>query len=234
MLQLENVTLTQDNFTLTANWALPEAGIIAVMGPSGAGKSTLLAGMTGFLAPSAGRVLWRGHDITQIAPGARPMAVIFQDNNLFPHLTAAQNVGLGIKPSLRLSDPQRDQVAYALTRVGLTGMGGRKPAELSGGQQGRVALARVLVQSRPILLLDEPFAALGPALRAEMLDLVADVARDLAALVLMVTHVPSDAAQIADQIIVVADGCAAPPAPAKALLADPPPALQAYLGAPRP
>ena len=109
-------------------------------------------------------------------------------------------------------------------------MGGRKPGQLSGGQIGRAALARALLRARPILLLDEPFAALGPALKAEMLDLVAETADQSGATVLMVTHDPADALRFADLAVLVADGVASPPQPTAALFADPPPALRAYLG----
>ena len=109
-------------------------------------------------------------------------------------------------------------------------MAERKPAQLSGGQQSRVALARVLVQGRDILLLDEPFAALGPALKAEMLDLVAELATESGATLLMVSHDPGDARRIADQVVLVAEGQAHPPRPTADLLDNPPPALKAYLG----
>jgi thiamine transport system ATP-binding protein len=156
--------------------------------------------------------------------------MLFQDNNLFPHLTVAQNVGLGIRPALRLSADESARVSDALGRVGLAGLEARKPAELSGGQQSRAALARVLVQARPLVLLDEPFAALGPALRNEMLDLVQELIEETQAALIMVTHAPEDVRRVADQVIFVADGVAQQPAPAAALMSNPPPALRDYLG----
>ena len=156
--------------------------------------------------------------------------MLFQDGNLFPHLDVAQNVGLGIRPDLKLDAAERARVAEAIARVGLEGLAGRKPAALSGGQQSRAALARVLVQNRPLLLLDEPFAALGPALKVEMLDLVAALVRDAGATLLMVSHDPADARRIADEVILVEAGRAHPPQPTAALLDNPPPALRAYLG----
>ena len=114
--------------------------------------------------------------------------------------------------------------------MGLAGLGQRKPGALSGGQQGRAALARALLRARPILLLDEPFAALGPALKAEMLDLVAEIAGQTGATVLMVTHDPADALRLADSTVLVADGLAAAPVATARLFADPPAALRAYLG----
>lgn len=230
MLTLEDVVIRQDAFVLRAALTLDTGTIAAVMGPSGAGKSTMLSVISGFFAPVSGRVLWGRRDITALPPAQRPVAVLFQDNNLFPHLTVAQNVGLGIRPGLRLGETDRSRVTQALIRVGLEGLEGRKPAALSGGQQGRVALARVLVQRRPLILLDEPFAALGPALKMEMLDLLADLAAETGATVLMVSHDPDDARRIAPMTILVSDGVALPPQPTQRLLDNPPPALAAYLG----
>ncbi len=159
------------------------------------------------------------------------MAVIFQDNNLFPHLNAFDNVALGLRPSLHLGAEERGKVQAALDRVGLTAMADRRPSELSGGQQARVALARVLVQGRLLWLLDEPFAALGPALRRDMLSLVRDVAEEVGATVLLVTHQIEDARAIADSVIVVAEGQVAAPMPTSDLLAAPTGALARYLGA---
>lgn len=231
MLQLDHVELAQPGFTLTADWSVPAGARVALIGPSGAGKSSLLSAIAGYFPPVAGRILWNGSPIDGLPPGARPLSILFQDQNLFPHLTVAQNVGLGLRPDLRLSAGEQARVGAALARVGLEGLGDRRPAELSGGQQGRAALARVLLRARPLLLLDEPFAALGPALKAQMLELVAEVAGETGATVLMVTHDPADARRFAALTVLVADGIAHPPAPTEALFANPPPALAAYLGA---
>lgn len=230
MLELQNLSATLGDFHLQADLSVDPGSRVAVIGASGSGKSTLLSLIAGFLAPDRGRVLWEGRDITNLAPGRRPVSVLFQDQNLFPHLTAAQNVGLGLRPDLRLNDAQQCRVSQVLADVGLEGMEGRKPASLSGGQQSRVALARVLLRARPILLLDEPFAALGPALKSEMLDLLARIAGETDATVLMVSHDPADARRFAPQTIVIEDGRAHPPRPTGPLLDDPPPGLRAYLG----
>ncbi|MFN3936337.1 MAG: ATP-binding cassette domain-containing protein [Gemmobacter sp.] len=230
MLQLDRLCLRLGDFTLSAHWSLPPGARAAIIGPSGAGKSTLLHAIAGFLAPASGCILWQGSDLAPVPPGDRPASILFQDQNLFPHLTVAQNVGLGLSPALRLTEADRDRVEAVLNRVGLEGMGGRRPAELSGGQQSRVALARALLRARPMLLLDEPFAALGPALRIEMLDLVGRIADETGALVLLVTHDPAEARRFAPLTVVVAAGIAAPPVPTVPLLDDPPPVLRAYLG----
>lgn len=234
MLTLENAQVQQDGFQLSADFSVPEGARVAVIGPSGAGKSTLLDAIAGFQPLARGKVILAEQDVTDVPPGKRPVSILFQDNNLFPHLTAAQNVGLGLRPDLRLDAQQKDQVQQALARVGLRGMEARKPGKLSGSQQSRVALARVLVQDRPLVLLDEPFAALGPALKVEMLDLVSDLLEGSGATLLLVTHDPQDARRIARQTILVTDGRAQGPVPTQALFDNPPEALRAYLGTPRP
>jgi len=230
MLRLEGVRVVLGEFTLQADWQVPAGARVAVIGPSGGGKSTLLGAIAGFVPLAAGRILWEGRDLARLAPGARPSSILFQDNNLFPHLSAAQNVGLGLRPDLRLSAADQARAATALARVGLEGYGARLPAALSGGQAGRVALARALLRARPLLLLDEAFAALGPALKADMLALVGDILDETGATLLMVTHAPEDARRLCDLTTVVVDGRASVPAPTGALLANPPPALRDYLG----
>ncbi|MDU9004172.1 thiamine ABC transporter ATP-binding protein [Sedimentitalea todarodis] len=230
MLKLEKLVIDNGGFELSADFTLAAGSKAAIIGPSGAGKSTLIGGIAGFHPIVSGRLCWNGENLTGATPGARPLAMLFQDGNLFPHLSIAQNVGLGLNPDLRLSAAQWDRVNQALARVGLEGMGTRKPAALSGGQQSRAALARVLIQGRPLLLLDEPFAALGPALKVEMLDLVDTLVAETKATLLMVSHDPQDARRIADQVILVAEGAAHPPRETISLLDNPPPALRAYLG----
>ncbi len=231
MLTLDNMLIRQGDFTLAADLQIAGGQIVAVLGPSGAGKSTLLAALAGFLPLSEGRISWQGRDITALPPAARPVSILFQDGNLFPHLNARQNVGLGLRPDLRLSEAQWAEVDRALERVGMEGLEARRPAALSGGQVARVALASALVRARPLMLLDEPFSALGPGLKAEMLTLVAELARETGALVLMVSHAPGDARAIADQVLLVADGQVQPPLPTGEIFAQPPEALRAYLGA---
>ncbi|MEP5762171.1 MAG: ATP-binding cassette domain-containing protein [Litoreibacter sp.] len=230
MLTLDAVSISVGSFRLQASLSVDNGRICAVMGPSGAGKSTLIGAIGGFIE-SSGMISFDGAAFDGLQPGARPASTVFQDNNLFPHMTAFQNVALGIRGSTRLSLSEKERVQSALVHVGLAGLGERKPAALSGGQQSRIALARVLIRDKPLVLLDEPFAALGPALKFEMLDLVATLASERALTVLMVTHDPEDARRIADETIVVADGIAHAPQPTADLLDHPPLALRDYLGA---
>ena len=230
MLQFDHAQSGYGDFSLRADFSVLAGARAAVIGPSGAGKSTLLGMVAGFVPLTSGRVLWNGQDLAGVAPGARPVSILFQDQNLFPHLSVAENVGLGLRAGLRLTPENRAAVTEALQQVGLQDMADRRPAQLSGGQQSRVALARVALRARPILLLDEAFAALGPALKADMLELLARIAERSGATVLMVTHDPDDARAFAPDTIAVIDGVAHPPVPTGPLLDNPPPSLAAYLG----
>ena len=231
MLTFEKVELRQGEFVLSADLEIVRDRVTAVIGPSGGGKSTLLAAVAGFVTPFAGAVRWMGTELNGVAPGRRPVAMLFQDNNLFPHLTVTQNVGLGLRPNLKLDAADQTEVFEALARVGLDGFGARKPGALSGGQQSRVALARVLVSKRPLVLLDEPFAALGPALKQEMLGLVQDVLIGAGKTVVMVTHDPADAMVAAQKLVLVAGGIAHASVDVDIAFTNPVDALKDYLGA---
>ncbi|MYF88344.1 MAG: ATP-binding cassette domain-containing protein [Boseongicola sp. SB0676_bin_33] len=227
MLTLEGIACRRKEFVLHADGSVEGPGIVAVIGPSGSGKSTLMSLIAGFVLPDEGRLYWNGTDLTELAPGERPVAVLFQDNNLFPHLDAATNVALGASPRARPSPAARERAEEALLAVGLDGMGARMPGELSGGQQSRVALARALLTDRPLVLMDEAFSALGPALRLEMLTLVRSLLADKT--VLMVTHDPEDARRVSRQTIFVEDGQLRPAEDTGELFANPHDALARYL-----
>jgi thiamine transport system ATP-binding protein len=203
---LEKLRFSYGEAVMAFDLAAPAGAITAVMGPSGSGKSTLLNLIAGFEAPSSGRILIAGQDVTHLPPAARPVSMVFQENNLFAHLSVEKNVGLGISPSLSLSASDRTAVAEALARTGLAGMEKRLPRELSGGERQRVALARVLVRDRPVLLLDEPFASLGPALRADMLDLLSTLHAERRPTMFLVTHHPEDARRIAERVVFIENG----------------------------
>jgi thiamine transport system ATP-binding protein len=231
-LHLEKVHATAGNFELKADLHVQADQRVAIIGASGSGKSTLLDVIAGFLPPTSGVVSWQDRDITAMPPGKRPVSILFQDTNLFPHLSIARNLALALNPATgRRGAGDAEKIAAALDRVGLSGFAERYLSEMSGGQQSRAALARVLLQGRPVLLLDEPFAALGPALKVEMLELVEEVAEAEGLTVLLVSHDPQDARRFAQQTIVVEQGIVSQPQDTKALLDNPPPGLRAYLGA---
>jgi thiamine transport system ATP-binding protein len=209
MLRLEDVWVRQGAFELTLSVDVPRGARVALMGASGSGKSTLLSLIAGFVWPDAGKVWIDGEDVSRARVAKRPLSILFQDGNLFPHLDVFQNVALGIAPSLKLDGEDRDRVADALKKVGLDGFEARKPAALSGGQQSRVALARMLLQGRPLALLDEPFAALDPGLRRDMLQLVGELCVETGQTLVMATHDLRDAERLCDRVLLLEDGAVA-------------------------
>lgn len=230
-LQLDHLAFRYEAMDMIFDAVFPAGGFTAVIGPSGGGKSTLLNLVAGFETPLAGRVLIDDADVTALPPDRRPVSMIFQDNNVFAHLSVRQNVALGISPALRLEPAQAQRVEAALADVGLDGLAHRKPGELSGGERQRVAVARALVRDRPVLLLDEPFAALGPALRRDMLDLVRAKQQARGLTVVMVTHQPEDAIHAASHTAYLEAGRIVALRPTADLFAATDvPGLAAYLG----
>ena len=231
--ELDDVRFQYEDMDMAFDLAVPASELTALIGPSGSGKTTILNLIAGFEAALGGTIRIDGRDVSGLPAAERPVTMVFQEHNLFAHLDVATNVGLGISPALRLKSADRERVAAALARVGLEGFERRLPGQLSGGERQRVALARCLVRDRPVLLLDEPFAALGPALRREMLDLIADIHRERAMTVLLVTHQPEDARRIAAQTAFVHAGRILAARPTAELLgATDIPELKEYLGVP--
>jgi thiamine transport system ATP-binding protein len=206
MLTLNNLTYLYQHLPMRFSFDAHAGERLAILGPSGAGKSTLLSLIGGFLAVDQGQLIMNGEDHTHSVPSARPVSMLFQENNLFPHLTVQQNMGLGLHPGLKLTREQQQQVTNIAEQTGLQEMLTRLPGQLSGGQRQRVALARCLLRNQPILLLDEPFSALDPALRSEMLQLVRSVCETRNITLLMVSHSLEDAQQIAPRSLVIVDG----------------------------
>lgn len=191
-----------DDVSLT----VPAGTLTALLGPSGCGKTTALRVAAGLLAPSAGDVWLGSTRLTDVPAERRGMGVVFQKPLLFPHLTVAGNVAFGLEMRGMAADRVRDQVAAALQLVQLDHLGQRRPRELSGGQEQRVSLARALVTAPPVLLLDEPFAALDEHLRADMRALVTGLQRRLGVTTLFVTHDQEEATTMASQVALVLDG----------------------------
>jgi thiamine transport system ATP-binding protein len=229
MLSLKSVEYSVGEFKLKADFEIPRLAKVALIGPSGAGKSTLFSLISGFLKPKSGSIFIDNEDVTTKLSNQRRVTTIFQDGNLFPHLTVKRNISLGLRPDLRLNSEQRGLLDYAIDRVGLTDLVDRKPGSLSGGQQSRVSLARALGRDCPLLLLDEPFSALGPSLKSDMIELVDQISNEKKLTVLFVTHDPEDAKKICDLSIIVSSGCVSSPMATKELFENPPEILRDYL-----
>ena len=206
MLKFCNVSYQYQQEKFSFNFAVEKGNVVAVLGGSGAGKSTLLNLVAGFITPSSGDILIAGESVVNIEPHKRPLAMLFQERNLFEHLSVADNIGLGLHPGLKLSPRQHQQVQEICKQLGIDQLLARFPEQLSGGQKQRVALARCFVQKKPLLLLDEPFSALDPVLREEMLAIVKELARKQSVTVLMVTHHISDALNAASHYLFVEQG----------------------------
>ncbi len=189
-------------FTLSVN----QGEKIGLVGPSGSGKTTLLHVMAGFVFADSGRIVLNGKDHSHTLPHQRPVSMLFQENNLFEHLTVAENMGLGLQPSLKLSGRQQAAVQTIAQNVGLQEYLTRMPAELSGGQKQRVALSRCLLRNQPILLLDEPFSALDKPLRKEMLTLLEQIHEQKQLTIVMVTHQPDELDGFASRFIRLEEG----------------------------
>jgi ABC-type Fe3+/spermidine/putrescine transport system ATPase subunit len=180
--------------------------LTALLGPSGCGKTTALRLIAGLLAPTSGDIAFDGRSVLRDRPEDRGAVMVFQNALLFPHMSVAANVGFGLRmrgvPAAKIAA----RVARMLDLVRLPDLGPRRPAELSGGQQGRVALARALILRPQVLLLDEPLAALDAHLRAEMRDLIRNLQKDLGITTILVTHDQEEAVVLADRVALILDG----------------------------
>jgi multiple sugar transport system ATP-binding protein len=180
--------------------------LLAVVGPSGCGKSTLLRLVAGLEEPSAGELEIDGAPAAGLSPRARDVALVFPAHSLFPHLSAAENMGYG----LRLRGAPRDEVSArvrdAARALGLEGLLERRPAQLSSGERQRVALGRALVRRPRLLLLDEPLSSLDAHLRGDLRREIVRVHRRLDAVTLFVTHDQAEAASVGDRVAVLDRG----------------------------
>ena len=206
MIRLDSVFLADDTLPMSFDLQVAAGERIAIVGPSGAGKSTLLNLIAGFVLPTQGNIWLNGENHTCSVPYERPVSMLFQENNLFPHLTVQQNLALGLKTSLKLTALEQDQIEQVADAVGLTSFLSRLPNSLSGGQKQRVALARCLLRDKPILLLDEPFSALDPELRLEMLNLIDELCHSKNLTLLLVTHQPSELTGKVDRMLRIENG----------------------------
>ncbi|MBV8165288.1 MAG: ABC transporter ATP-binding protein [Alphaproteobacteria bacterium] len=180
--------------------------LVAILGPSGCGKSTLLRIIAGLLRPQSGRVIIDGLDVTALPANQRSVGIVFQSYALFPHMTAAANVGYGLRARGESRALIAARVAEMLALVRMGELGARYPAQLSGGQQQRVAFARTLAVKPGILLLDEPFAALDRGLRLDMQIEVKRLQRSLGITTILVTHDQEEALSLADRVMVLNQG----------------------------
>ena len=206
MLSLERVSVAYDGVpaVIDATLSLDHGQVLAVLGPSGSGKSTLLRAVAGLEPISAGRIAWDGADLARVPTHKRGFALMFQDGQLFGHLSVARNVGYALR--LRRTPNASDRVEELLGLVGLEGYADRLPATLSGGERQRVALARALAVRPRLLLLDEPLSALDAGLRERLATDLRDILRRAGTTALLVTHDQEEAFTVADRLAVMRAG----------------------------
>ncbi len=207
-LEITGVEVSYGDTKVLKGVTLSVAGgeFVALLGASGCGKTTLLRAISGFVPIERGTVSVSGHDITDLPPDRRDMAMVFQSYALWPHMTVAQNIGYG----LRLRRMPRDRIAKRIEEVlgmlGLGGFGQRRITQLSGGQQQRVALGRALAVNPRILLLDEPMSNLDARVRQQVRHEIKAIQMDLGITAIHVTHDREEAMVMADRIIILDAG----------------------------
>ncbi|WMY97138.1 MAG: thiamine ABC transporter ATP-binding protein ThiQ [Arsenophonus sp.] len=206
MIKIDQLFYCYESLNMEFNFKINQGEKVAILGGSGAGKSTLLNLIAGFQFSKKGEIWLNKKKCTYIPPEMRPVSILFQENNLFAHLTVWQNIALGIEPSLSLNKNQYDIIKKIIEKVSLQNCLTRLPGQISGGQRQRTALARCLIRHKPILLLDEPFSALDPILRNEMLVLLKQICDEKQLTLLIVSHNLEDTVKITNRSIIISNG----------------------------
>ncbi len=183
-----------------------EGEFVTLLGPSGSGKTTMLNLIAGMLAPTSGSIHIAGKDMTQVPPNKRGLGMVFQNYALMPHMTIFENIAFPLRVRKMANDEIKKKVAAVLELVHLPHVAGRKPRELSGGQQQRISLARCIVYSPSIILMDEPLGALDKKLREQMQLELKRLHTELKITMLYVTHDQEEALTMSDRIVLLNDG----------------------------
>lgn len=193
---VDQLEVVLDGYRLHYDLQLAAEECLAIQGRSGVGKSTLLHTLAGFERAKSGRVLWNGEDLLSLPAQRRPISMLFQEHNLFEHLSVMTNLQLGFT-----MPPTREQLEEAAEALDVADQLDKFPTELSGGQRQRIGLIRTLLRPEPLVLLDEPFAELDQHTRHKAAIWTATTARDMKKTLILVTHQDEDAERIADRTL---------------------------------
>ncbi|MBU1045117.1 MAG: ABC transporter ATP-binding protein [Candidatus Omnitrophica bacterium] len=203
MIELKNISksLGKNKILEDISFSIKKADKLVILGPSGSGKTTILRLIAGFEAPDQGQILFDGENMNQIVPSKRGVSMVFQDLALWPHMSVTENIAFCLK-----AKDSKAKIAEMLNTVGLEHKAKAYPQQLSGGEKQRLALARSLVFSPKILLLDEPLSSMDPLLKDDLKKLILDLQKKTRITMIYVTHDQAEAAQIAEQVILLHQG----------------------------
>ena len=206
--KMNNVVKRFGDFTALheLNLEIQEGEFLSLLGPSGCGKTTTLRLIAGFIQPTQGNIILGDEDVTMVAPQHREIGMVFQDYALFPHMTIAENIGFGLKERRYPKAQINSRVNDLLELIRLTDVSDRYPAEVSGGQQQRIAVARAVAYPPKVLLMDEPLGALDLKLRETMQVELRRIQQELKITTVYVTHDQTEAMNMSDRIVVMNTG----------------------------
>ena len=206
MIKLENISIKLDNFRTKFTVEINKGEWVGIIGQSGAGKSTFLNLIAGFAQPEVGSLLINNTEVRNLSASKRSISSLFQDNNLFPHLSVYQNIAIAIKPNLKLHENEKEKIFEIIEYLNLSSKIHSSIGTLSGGERQRVALGRVMSSDKKILLLDEPFSQLDPNLRIEMLELIKKIREKKKITIIMAIHTPAEAIDFVSRFLLIKEG----------------------------
>ena len=204
-LSAKKCQIKNGGFSVQIDFSVETGNHLSLFGPSGSGKSSVLLGLAGFLPIISGDLIYDDKSISNIEPKDRPFDLLFQENNLFPHLTVSNNILLGLGAKAKMNLQNSHILNEILDLVGLYKERDRLPQNISGGQRSRAAIARVLIRKKPILLLDEPFAALDFELKNEILALLLKVSSKNNLSIILVSHDPRDVRYLGGDVVLFSE-----------------------------
>ena len=206
MIKLENISIKLDNFRTKFTVEINKGEWVGIIGQSGAGKSTFLNLIAGFAQPEVGSLLINNIEMRNLPASKRSISSLFQDNNLFPHLSVYQNIAIAIKPNLKLHENEKGKIFEIIEYLNLSSKIHSSIGTLSGGERQRVALGRVMSSDKKILLMDEPFSQLDPNLRIEMLELIQKIRKKKKITIIMAIHTPAEAIDFVSRFLLIKEG----------------------------